>query len=99
MKKNLETNWNMQKMFLVFYYTKFGIKNLPFDSVEDFAIFLKMSVRGLGMWEANFRYLLGKKKNVLEHYSKEQTFIYCKYANMNKEDMEDKALEYIELRS
>ena len=98
-KKNLEINWNMQKMFLVFYYTKHGIKNLPFETVEDFADFLSMTEKGLGMWEANFRYLMGKKKRTLEHFSKEQSYIFCKYANMGRKEMEEKALYYIEENS
>lgn len=93
-----ELNWNMQKMFLVFYYTKFGIKNLPFETVAEFASFLRTTEKGLKMWESNFRFLMGKKKRTLEHFSKEQSYIFCKYANMDSDDMEDKALEYIEKR-
>ena len=99
MKKNLEVNWNMQKMFLVFYFTKHGIKGLPFDSVEDFAHFLKITVKGLEMWEANFRYLMGKKRNVLAHFSKEQSYIFCMYANLDKSEMKEKALYYVEVNS
>jgi hypothetical protein len=98
-KKNLELNWNMQKMFLVFYYTKCGIKGLPFESIEDFADFLKMTVKGLGMWEANFRYLMCKKKNILEHFSKEQSYIFCKYGDVNKKELKEKAKYYVEVNS
>ena len=101
MKRIVEdlTNWNMQKMFLVFYYTKYGIKNLPFNSVEAFMKFLGMKETGLRMWEHNFRFLLGKKKRTLAHFSKEQAFIVCAYNVLDKHEMEEKACYYIEKNS
>ena len=68
--------WNENDTILCYYYTKFGLKNLMYDTEENLSGYIGTTLHSLKKQSMNFRYLMGKSTKTLSDYSKLQKEIY-----------------------
>jgi len=68
--------WNENDTILCYYYTKFGLKNLMYDTEEKLSGYIGTTLNSLRKQGMNFRYLMGKSTKTLSDYSKLQKEIY-----------------------
>ena len=68
--------WNEDDTILCYYYTKFGLKNLMYDTEEKLSGYIGTTLNSLRKQGMNFRYLMGKSTKTLSDYSKLQKEIY-----------------------
>lgn len=68
--------WNENDTILCYYYTKFGLKNLMYDTEEKLSGYIGTTLHSLKKQSMNFRYLMGKSTKTLSDYSKLQKEIY-----------------------
>jgi hypothetical protein len=68
--------WNENDTILCYYYTKFGLKNLMYDTEEKLSGYIGTTLHSLKKQSMNFRYLMGKSTKTLSDFSKLQKEIY-----------------------
>jgi hypothetical protein len=68
--------WNENDTILCYYYTKYGLKNLMYDTEEKLSGYIGTTLNSLRKQGMNFRYLMGKSTKTLSDYSKLQKEIY-----------------------
>ena len=68
--------WNEDDTILCYYYTKYGLKNLMYDTEEKLSGYIGTTLNSLRKQGMNFRYLMGKSTKTLSDYSKLQKEIY-----------------------
>ena len=68
--------WTEDDTILCYYYTKFGLKNLMYDTEEKLSGYIGTTLNSLRKQGMNFRYLMGKSTKTLSDYSKLQKEIY-----------------------
>ena len=69
-------SWTKDDLTLCFYYTKYGIKNLYYNTEKQISDFIGTSVVSLKKQSMNFRFLMGKDTQVLSDYSKLQKEVF-----------------------
>ena len=68
--------WNENDTILCYYYTKYGLKNLMYDTEEKLSGYIGTTLNSLRKQGMNFRYLMGKSTKTLSDFSKLQKEIY-----------------------
>ena len=57
--------WNENDTILCYYYTKYGLKNLMYDTEEKLSGYIGTTLNSLRKQGMNFRYLMGKSTKTL----------------------------------
>ena len=68
--------WNENDTILCYYYTKYGLKNLMYDTEEKLSGYIGTTLNSLRKQGMNFRYLLGKSTKTLTDFSKLQKEVF-----------------------
>ena len=79
-KKRTETlglhQWTENDTILCYYYTKFGLKNLMYNTEEKLSGFIGTTLGSLRKQSMNFRYLMGMNTKTLSDFSKLQKDVF-----------------------
>lgn len=68
--------WTENDTILCYYYTKFGLKNLMYDTEEKLSGYIGTTLHSLRKQSMNFRYLMGKNTKTLSDFSKLQKDVF-----------------------
>lgn len=68
--------WTDNDTILCYYYTKYGLNNLMYDTEEKLSGYIGTTLNSLRKQSMNFRHLMGKSTKTLSDFSKLQKEIY-----------------------
>lgn len=68
--------WTENDTILCYYYTKFGLENLMYNTEEKLSGYIGTTLGSLRKQSMNFRYLLGKNTKTLSDFSKLQKDVF-----------------------
>lgn len=68
--------WTENDTILCYYYTKFGLEHLMYNTEEKLSGYIGTTLLSLKKQSMNFRYLMGKKTRTLSDFSKIQKDVF-----------------------
>lgn len=68
--------WTENDTILCYYYTKYGLKNLMYNTEEKLSGYIGTTLNSLRKQSMNFRYLMGKNTKTLSDFSKLQKDVF-----------------------
>ena len=68
--------WTENDTILCYYYTKFGLKNLMYNTEEKLSGYIGTTLGSLKKQSMNFRYLMGMNTKTLSDFSKLQKDVF-----------------------